>query len=363
MTFLPLTTALIQTWDEVVNSSDDGWPFALSCWQRLIMDVREWGLSDSSFAVAERGKVVGIMPLQLHTASNVMGSSGWGGSGPVIVSGLSKKQRNRVMRIMFDHAQAVARNSGATTLQFWTSPVTRASASAAWGVSPFVFFGFNDKSGIAQVIDLSQTENSLWRGISETSRHAVRKAVAAGISAAEVSWTEMLEEYYSTHCENYVRTGVTPHPRMYFEGIARELGTRGHAALFVARNSAGSAIAFHNSLRFGIGGCYHTGCSKAEALESGANYLLFWEALKAAKVAGLKWYDCGEITPVASADKLSGLTAFKTKFGGEPHRFFKCEMPLTDQSLCDGSSVEESPPSPGGIFGSLRSRIRNRRWP
>jgi len=322
--FQGLSPEIAQEWDGLVRQSDDGWPFALSGWQRLILAVPEWGLSDHSFALRENGRLLAVTPLQFNASSRVMASSGWGGSGPIIASGLSPKHRHRVLRAVFQYAETLCKERGAERLEFWTSPVTRSSVGASWGVNPFVFHGFEDRSGVSQVIDLSPKDDDLWRAVSETARHAVRKARSAGYTVAQEPWPELLDAYYETHATTYRRTGVAPHPRAYFAGIAAELWPQGHAVLWVARDAGGMPVAFHNAIWFGEGSLYHTACSTEQALNAGANYLLFWHALLGAKAAGVRWYDCGEIFPGQVGDKRTGLTTFKTKFGGEAHRSFRC---------------------------------------
>ena len=97
----------------------------------------------------------------------------------------------------------------------------------------------------------------------------------------------------------------------------------GHSVLWVARDRAGVPIGFHNDMYFGKGAWYHTGCSTQAALENGANYLLFWEALRGAKASGRRYYDCGEVFPDAGQGKSKGLTFFKTRFGGTARPFVK----------------------------------------
>lgn len=277
------------------------------------------------------------MPLQFNPSSKTIASSGWGGVGPVLVSGLSKKQRTRVLQIALDHAESLGRELGAEQLEFWLSPVTLTSLNSKWGVNPYVFFGFEDNSGLSQVIDLSKTENELWKDVSETTRHAIAKAQKAGFVVEETSWPEAVDDYYAMHCETYRRTGVSPHPKTYFEGIAREMWPKGHSVLWAVRNVEGRTLAYHNAVWFRESAFYHTGCSTAAALQEGVNYLLFWHALLTAKYKGIRWYDCGEIAPGA-VGKRQGLTTFKTKFGGEPHRFFKCSKNLSKEGFEEGSS-------------------------
>ena len=291
----PLDAVGDEQWDDVVTDSDAGWPFALAAWQRMIVSVQEWGLSDYSFALIADAHPLAVMPLQFNRHTRVMSSSGWGCSGPVIRNGLPARVNKHVTAQALAHAESAARAAGAIRVEFCLSSVTQQSLAQNWGVNPYLFFGYDDRSALSQVIDLTVSESRLWRGLSESARQAVSKARSVGIAADRVDWHPFLETYYQIHRTNYARTGVEPHPRRYFEGIAETLGKRGHSVLFLARSADGEPLGFHNSVRFGGGAWYHTGCSLPAALASGTNYLLFWTAIENARAAGCRWYDCGVV--------------------------------------------------------------------
>jgi GNAT acetyltransferase-like protein len=344
MDILALTPNLHEGWDSLVRCSADGWVFSLAGWQRLILTVVEWRLEDRSFALAADGRLVGVMPLQYRPADRVMGSSGWGGSGPVAAGWLSPGQRRSVLKRLLAHAATLARDHDAEELSFSLSPVTQTSRDAPWQVNPFADDGFDDRSGLSRVIALARDETELWRDVSETARQAVRKARAVGCSVSPGGWAEELYDYYRLHEETYRRTGVTPHPRAYFEGIAKEFSGSEQFVLWVCRDGTGRPIAYHNTARFGEGAHYHTGCSAREALDNGANYLLFWEALLGMRERGVHWYDAGEVFPGASAGKQHGLSVFKTKFGGENHRLFRSARRL---SKSPAEVIAPRPAAPG----------------
>src|SRR3546814_9110168 len=54
-------------------------------------------------------------------------------------------------------------------------------------------------------------------------------------------------------CETYRRTGVPPHPREYFEGIARWTAPAEHSVLWRVRDASGAVIGYHNDACFGKG--------------------------------------------------------------------------------------------------------------
>jgi ubiquinone/menaquinone biosynthesis C-methylase UbiE len=337
-----------EQWDAVVHASPDGWAYCTSPWRTLILDVAQWELQDFSFAACEGERVVGVMPLQYQAASRRMASTGWGQGGPVVLGSVPEKDRAQLTRQMVQHAEGLAAQQGAATLEITVSPLVPASLGAKWGVNPFVTLGYEDYSTQSLIADLRQSEDDLWSGLSSNARQMVRKAEKAGYRAVKGDWAELVDAYYRVHSETYHRTGVTPHPKKYFEGIARHMAPRGYAALWAGLAPDGVPVAFHNDTRFCGASLYATGCAETAHLDSGINYLLFWSAMLGARREGCTWYEVGEVFPDARDGKSRGLTVFKSKFGGELHRSFKARRAI----LADSASapiIEPAPVSPAPL--------------
>lgn len=308
--------------------------FSLAGWIDCVNGVSQWRLDDHSFCVFDGNELVGVLPLHFSRSDKILCSGGWGGSGPVLASFLSLKKRRKVVRAMVEHVSGIGVELDAHAFDFWMSPTTRTSREARWGVNPFVEFGLEDVSGVSCVVDLNFSEDELWKGLSKTARHAVRNAREAGYVVEQVKWSEHLDSYNDLHRQTYIRTGVEPHPKDYFRGIESMSSREGSYVLWAARKEGGDIVAYHNAAFFDDGGMYVTGCSNAQALETGANYLLFWNAMLGMGQLGCRWYDCGEIFPSAeTGSKAAGLTTFKQKFGGEPHRFFKSRIRFASRSF------------------------------
>lgn len=315
-------------WDRLVRGSPDGWVFALYGWQELILSVEEWRLADFSFGVLDNGDLVAVVPLQFNPGTEMLGLSAWGGCGPVLRGDISSAERARLLAEIYKRCRTVGAECGAGAIEFQQMAVTRSSLGSSRGVNPAVFDGFDDLSGLTQVIDLSSGDDGLWANLAKNARNIIRRAEKSGIRAERVDWRDHLHRYYELHCETYNRTGVTPHPIAYFAGIAEKMAPADHAALIAAYDAGGRVIAYHNDAWFGAGALYHTGCSLDDAQDTGANYLLLWKAIVAAKAAGKCHYEVGPIFPTSSDRKQQGLTFFKTRFGGEPHRAFRSSMKL-----------------------------------
>jgi hypothetical protein len=309
-----------KNWDELVNLSPDGSMFSLFGWQDLIISVTQWGLVDFSFGLTDNGILVAVVPLQFNTYTGKMQSSGWGGSGPVILKLLKGKTRERVMSHALELCLSFSRNCGASSFEFSLQPTIQTCIENNWAVNKFVFYGFEDLSEIAQIIDLRKPTDELWKDLSYDARRQIRIAREKGYLVKRLNWRDELDNYYNLHQETYKRTGATPHPKAYFSGIMSITAEAGYSVLWGALSADGRIVAYHNAAWFSPGGCYHTGCSLTEAGENGVGYLLLWEAMLGAKESGLNWYDCGTISPNSSDMKQRNITTFKTKFGGDPHR-------------------------------------------
>lgn len=356
--FVPRTCDWSDEWDELVEDSPDGWVFSLSCWQDLILEVERWNLQECGFGIRENGRLIAVVPLHYNPAINRMQSSGWGGSGPVLSAGLSAKARNRILSVALGECIARAKANNASFFDLSCSPVTRTSLQNVWGVMPFQYHGLRDISGISQLIDLRISEEELWSGLSEDARRQVRHARKRGFTVSRVDWHAALNHYYDVHQETYARTGVQPHPKAYFTGMARETAPRGNSVLFAAISQEGEAVAYYNAAWFAIGAFYHTGCSRTAANKDGVNYLLFWEAMLAAKRSGIEWLDCGPVFPDTNDAKLKGLTIFKTKFGGECHRAFKAEIDLRESATADARSCAGIAENERNASGALARAAR-----
>jgi hypothetical protein len=343
-----LTPEVAEEWDKVVQSSPDGWCFSLASWLEMVTPI--WGMEQLSFAVSEGENLVAVMPLHWLPSAHRLSSSGWGHGGPAVQAQKSSAERSRLWCYCLEHVDKLAAQLGAQQIDVSISPLTLSSIRNEWGVSPLVEYGFQDVSGISQVIDLRLTNDELWAGLKKDARYEIQRAVKAGYSVDVVEWPSFVREYYEVHVENYLRTKVTPHPIEYFQGIADQ--SKRNFVLRVGRAADGAAVAFHNTACFGDGAMYHTGCSRSSHLKSGINYLLFWEAIIGAKSAGQIWYEAGEIYPEARSGKQYGLSMFKQKFGGAPHRVFR------GRKLVQVTNTSQAPSITKKLMISVMGRVR-----
>lgn len=323
-----------EEWEALIEGSDDVWLY--HSWPWIEMTAQIYALENHYFIARENGRNVGGFPLQLARSSREgrpcqrAYSLMMGAAGPFTTRGLSSKARQRVLSELTKSAVEWARGMKVELLSCSLPPLAQSNLHNVRGVNPLVMAGWQDVSRHTRITCLSRSESELWSDLAYDARRSVKLAQAAGYTVEKADWREMLDEYYRVHVETYSRTGVPPHPRAYFEGIATQIAGRGQATLWMGRDPGGRPVAFHNCARFRDGSLYWTGCCETDHLRSGVSYLLFWRALVGAREDGCRWYEIGEAFPGVQEGKLKGLTVFKAKFGGELYRFYRGEIRLFD---------------------------------
>ena len=162
------------------------------------------------------------------------------------------------------------------------------------------------------IIDLTQSEDTLWSNLSASHRRKIRMARKNGITIK--SGREQLKVVYRLIRDTFKRSAKSFMSFKDFELLVVGLGE--YIKVFVAdyRGAAQgcAVIPFSNHSAY-----YLYGGSASEPV-TGANNLLHWEAIRKFKEFGAKRYDFGgvRINP-KSGSKQEGLMIFKQRFGGE----------------------------------------------
>lgn len=168
-------------------------------------------------------------------------------------------------------------------------------------------------------IDLSQDEDSLFRGLNQSHRRQVRKATKDGL-IVDVDFTPTTEaiEYFGSFFNDFATVkGIAP-ANIYKLKIFRDSGNLSIAS--VHRGNKNFPLAMHGFVSDGYrvrsyiaGTLPRTEDNDNAILLGRANRLLQWEAMLVMKKADIKIYDFGGIS---HKPELQGINDFKRKFGG-----------------------------------------------
>lgn len=198
-------------------------------------------------------------------------------------------------------------------------------------VNPMILYGYRNKISQAYIIDLSDNVEDIFRGFYQTTRnliHRIENNTDYRIEEAQ-STQKDLDSYYKLHTETYNRTGVTPHPKSYFEHIFRVILKNRHCHILFLYHGD-QLVAAQNTLIYKDVAMYWTGASITEKGD-GENRILMYEQIKYAHDIGCKWYECGEAFPYLRSGKLKGLNDYKKSFGGKLHPIFAGEYNMENK--------------------------------
>lgn len=282
-----------------------------------------WGTTDLSFAIRDenaKDAIVAIFPLKLHHSTvykripwNLLTSIG----GPAIKNDLGAKHRRKIINLLQEHIVNLSEKHEVVQVDVMLTPLAPAyNGENCPRVNPLISLGYENTLTQTWMIDLQKNIDEIWDNMETRARTAIRKAEKNEVTVRLADKAGDLDIYYALHTETYTRTGVTPHPKAYFEAIWRDFIPQGYACIFFAEHG-GEVISAENFGVYKHGAIYWTGAGNQRALELEANSLIQWTAMQWMVEQGLHWYETGEAFPNTSDKKLKGLSDFKRGFGGE----------------------------------------------
>lgn len=163
------------------------------------------------------------------------------------------------------------------------------------------------------VVDLTQSEDEILAGMSQSGRRGVRSAAKTDVTVREV--TEDSAEYFKNHCfpileETGKRDGFGIHPLSTYTSFLETMPD--HARLYVAEDGK-EVLAWAITTEYETQSMYYYGGSSAKARDSFAAYALHWEIIKEMKARGNVSYDFMGIAG-QNFEGLKNVTQFKIKF-------------------------------------------------
>lgn len=165
------------------------------------------------------------------------------------------------------------------------------------------------------MIDLTQSEDQLLAGMSQSTRRKVRIAEREGVTVRPGS-ADDLPLLYDLYRVTGQRDNFLIRPPGYYEQAWRAFIAAGLAQPLIAE-ADGKAIAHVILFHFGKKCWYFYGASSDEQRDKMPNYLLQWEAMRWAKRHGYALYDMwGAPNAFTEDDPLWGVYNFKRGFRG-----------------------------------------------
>jgi len=201
-------------------------------------------------------------------------------------------------------------------------------------------------------LDLTLSEDRLWRAIHRGHRSSIERARAAGVRVEKVEPSapnlDGFEALYRATMDRNQAAERWYFPQSYFRDCIAELGQE-RASLFFARAGA-EVVSAYLLLHDARTAYYHFGGSDSRYFALRANNLLMYETALWAKNAGLVCYHLGGGVTARADDSL---LQFKARFGGAAATLFTygrvhheptyrrlCELKLAHERSLHGTALE-----------------------
>ena len=180
------------------------------------------------------------------------------------------------------------------------------------------------------ILDLDQPEETLLSNMRRQTRYDVRRSAKLGITVEYGNSEELFREFHSVQAETAARQDFIP-PKLSDLMAEREAFGE-FARIYVARTAEGAPIAYGLILIDNKDGQPGDNAAYFEAASTDLNrnlpgaYALQWQVIKDLKALGIKYYNLWGIAPPGAVNhRYSGVTTFKTGFGGEVISFIPAQ--------------------------------------
>lgn len=163
------------------------------------------------------------------------------------------------------------------------------------------------------LIDLTQTEATLWGNIRSSARRNIRKAESLGVAIEEVTGADDLPPVYAVLKDVYKRLQVPLPDESLFRSAFDVLQPRGKMRVLAARLDGATIGALTLLIHQGVMTYWYTGAIRELSVFRPSD-LLVWHAIRLGAESGCRVFDFGG---GGRPDEPYGVRDFKAKFGGE----------------------------------------------
>ncbi len=160
------------------------------------------------------------------------------------------------------------------------------------------------------LVDLTKSEDALWKSLHGKWRNPLRNAMKAGIKIDHLSFTESHDRFFPLYNQVQQAKGFEPDigPEFYKDLTGPDFE---HDTLIAHKD--GSNIGTMTIGRSGKSAVYLFGATPDEGRKLNAGHLLMWHAILWAAEQGCDWFDLGGISTKDNPD----VARFKLRTGGE----------------------------------------------
>ena len=280
-------------------SSNDAWFWHTTQWMKYsIKHTPQLEGRNVSFLISDGNRVLGIFPLIVET--NGMGQDkvhefSFGGSfgvSPALSNELSHTKRNKIMRMMFDHADDIASEYNIQRMSIKSSVLSPNFCGSKFANSNWLLrYGFIDTSLNTQLLDLSNNVTILWKGMRRDLRKNIereKQKLTVEVMDRNNADFGVFDIYREMHA---LAAGRVTRPLETFDVMFEWIQT-GKAILFGAKYE-GQFVGFFFVTVYKNGAYNGSSCRHPEFHEMSIGHYLRWEIVKWLKNHNIVYNEIG----------------------------------------------------------------------
>lgn len=170
---------------------------------------------------------------------------------------------------------------------------------------------------VTRQLDLTKSEQELLSQMRKTTRYEIKKAINLSIKIQSSQNPEDIDQFYNLQKETAKRQGFIEFDKKFLKE---------QFSVFVKDNQVVLYTAYLGKLKlaqafiifYGEEADYHYGASTLDGRKYPGAYLIQWQALKEAKIRGMKRYNLWGVAPEGDVShRFWGVSVFKRGFGGQ----------------------------------------------
>jgi lipid II:glycine glycyltransferase (peptidoglycan interpeptide bridge formation enzyme) len=171
------------------------------------------------------------------------------------------------------------------------------------------------------MVDLNKPEEELLMAMRRQTRYEVRRSEKLGLKVEENSSEGMFKEFHAVQSETAKRQGFIP-PSEKELMAERDAFSPDNLKLYKVTTNKGEPVAYGLVLIFGNEAEYFEAASTELNRKLPGAYALLWRAMKDLRRIDIKRFNLWGIAPPGAKNhRYSGVTTFKTGFGGDTIEF------------------------------------------
>lgn len=200
----------------------------------------------------------------------------------------------------------------------WNTDFANALSKNGWNGG-----GVTEEPNQTNVVRIDADDETLMRNMKPKWRRNIKKAMREGVVVKEVAGKEGVDQFYAMISEVERNTSFVARDKMYFQRIWDKLSPNDLVRIFVATVGEEVVAAYMVLLTDKVAYEIYGG-SNQKGRDTEASYLLKWEIMRTMRIGGRTHYDHWGVAPKdADSHPLSGISYFKSGFGGEYVQFLE----------------------------------------